>query len=173
MWNKAKIMRLAERAMKRTAPYLENRAESSYPEDNFQLGYVLVCGKGDVPDDVIAYAGCMDEMLVLHPLTSKVLHMGDWGFSFDGDLFEYLEQGYDLVRMSLEFHCEAWSDIEAFHDSGEIEHLQGMQQYLNYCKRNKVTAELLRTKVGYNGMDVMALYDKSAVREKPSQEQER
>lgn len=173
MWNKAKIMRLAERAMKRSIPYLENRAESSYPEDNFQLEYVLARGKGNIPDDVIAYAGRMDEIMLFHPLSSKVLCRGDWNFCFDDDLFEYLEHGYTLVGMTVESHSFAWNEIEIYHGNGDIEHLKGMQQYLHYCKRNKVTAELLRTKAGYNGMDVMALYDKSVVTEKPSQEQER
>ena len=57
--------------------------------------------------------------------------------------------------------------------NGSINYSKGMQHYLNYCKRNGVTVELLRKERQYDGMDVMKLYDKSAFKEKPSQEQER
>ena len=171
MWNKAKIMRIVERAMKRTAPYLEKRADSTDPEDNFQLGHVLTRSKGTVPEDIVAYAYCLDEILLLHPLIAKAQSIGDWAFNYDSDLFSYLEQGYDLAGMSLESHCGAWSDIEAFYDNGDIEHMKGMQVYLRYCKRKGITVELLRKELDYEGMDVMAF--KSPDKEKSSQGQER
>ena len=175
MWNKVKIMRLAERALKRTEPYLENRTDSNNPEDNYQLDYVLVKGSSPTPDTAIAYAHCLDEMISFNPLDSDVhaQNVWDWAFNFDSDLFEHLEQGYGLAGMSLEAHCAVWSEIEEYHDNNGINHPKGMQQYLYYCKRNRVTAELLRREFQYDGMDVMALYDKSAIREKPSQNQER
>ncbi|MCH5352858.1 MAG: hypothetical protein J1E06_05280 [Acutalibacter sp.] len=175
MWNKEKIMRLAERALKRTEPYLENRTDSNDPEDNFQLDYVLVKRNSSTPDTAIAYAHLWDELISFHPLDSDphAQNVWEWAFSFDRDLFEYLEQGYGLAGMSLEAHCAAWSEIEEYHEGDGINHTKGMQQYLDYCKRNKVTVELLRREFQYEGMDVMILYDKSAAREKPSQAQER
>lgn len=168
-------MRLAERALKRTQPYLENRTDSNNPEDNYQLDYVLVKGSSPTPNAAIAYAHCLDEMISFNPFDSEAQsqHVWDWAFGFDSDLFRYLEQGYGLAGMSLEAHCAAWSEIEEYHDKDGINHPKGMQQYLDYCKRNRVTAELLRREFQYDGMNVMALHDKSAVREKPSQNQER
>lgn len=165
-WNKEKIIRTAERALKRTEPYLENRTDSNNPEDNFQLGYVVAKGNSSKPDTSIAYAHWADEIISFTPLDSDVHpeKVWDWSFSFDSDLFKYLEQGYDLVGMSLESHCAAWSEIEEYHGNDGISHPKGMQRYLDYCKRNKVTLELLRREFQYDGMDVMTLYDKKAVK---------
>ena len=175
MWNKVKIMRLAERALKRTEPYLENRTDSNNPEDNYQLDYVLVKGNSPVPDTAIAYAHCLDEIISFDPLDSNVntQNIWEWAFNFDSDLFAYLEQGYSLIGMSLEAHCAAWSEMGEYHNNDGISHQKGMQQYLDYCKRNKITEDLLRKELHYEGMDVMTLYDKSAVREKPSHYKER
>ena len=175
MWNKAKIMRQAERALKRTEAYRENRSDSHDPEDNFQLDYVLVKGRKATPDTAIAYAHYLDELISFNPLeiNGEVKRIGDWAFSFDGDLFMYLEQGYELAGASVLTHCVVWEEIEEYHGNGSINYPKGMQQYLNYCKRNGVTVELLRKEQDYGGMDVMKLYDKSAFKKKPSQEQER
>lgn len=172
-WNKEKIIRTAERVLKRTEPYLENRTDSNNPEDNFQLGYVVAKGNSSKPDTAIAYAHWADEIISFTPLDSDVhfQNVWDWSFSFDSDLFKYLEQGYDLVGMSLESHCAAWSEIEEYHEY--LSNPKGMQRYLNYCKQNKVTAELLRKEFQYDGMDVMTLYDKSAIKETHSKNQER
>ena len=175
MWNKAKIMRQAERALKRTEVYRENRSDSHNPEDNFQLDYVLVKGGKSAPDTAIAYAHYEDEIILFNPFESdgdtKVI--GDWAFNFDGDLFMYLERGYDLAGMSLEIHSVVWEEIAECHGNGCINYPKGMQQYLNYCKRNGVTVELLRKEQQYDGIDVTKLRNKSAFKEKPSQEQER
>ena len=175
MWNRTKIMRVAERALKRTQPYLENRTDSNDPEDNYRLGYVLAKGSKSFPDTVIAYAHFEDIVISFNPLVgdSDAKSIWAWAFSFDGDLFSFLEQGYEIVGMSLETHSAVWAEITECHGDDSISALKGMQQYLDYCKRNRVTAELLHREFQYEGMDVMTLYDKSAVRRKPSQSQER
>ena len=175
MWNKTKIMRQAERALKRTEVYRENSSGGIAPEDNFQLDYVLVRGGKSAPDTAIAYAHYEDEIISFNPFESggDTKAIGDWAFSFDGDLFMYLEQGYELAGASVLTHSLVWEEIEAYHGDGSIDFQKGMQQYLNYCKKNGVTVELLRTEQHYDGMDVMKLYDKSAFKEKPSPEQER
>lgn len=173
MWNKEKIMRLAERALKRTDYYRETRMEGSAPEENFQLDYVLVKGNKSSPDTAIAYASYMDEMISFNPFGGEAKWIADWTFSFDSDLFRFLEQGYELVGMSLISHSFVWSEIEECHINGSLDSPKGMQLYLNYCKRNRVTAKLLRQEAKYDGMDVMTLYDKSAIEKRAAQTQER
>lgn len=173
MWNKERFMRLAERALKRTDYYRETGKGSSVPEDNFQLDYVLVKGSKSTPDTAIAYASYMDEMISFNPFGGIAISVADWAFSFNSDLFRFLEQDYELVGMSLISHSFAWSEIEECHNNGSLDSSKGIQLYLDYCKRNRVTAELLRQEVQYDGMDVMTLYDKSAIRKKSAQTQER
>lgn len=165
-WNKEKIIRTTERVLKRTDHYLERRTGSNKPDDNYQLDYIVAKGSSPKPDTAIAYAHWADEIISFTPLDSDIHleNVWDWAFNFDNDLFRYLEQGYDLIGMSLESHCLAWSEIEDYHDNDGINHPKGMQQYLDYCKRNRITAELLHREFQYNGMDVMTLYDKKAVK---------
>lgn len=175
MWNKEKIMRQAERALKRTVAYREKRSDSHDPEDNFQLAYVVAKGSKSTPETAIAYAYYLDEILLFNPFegNSDAKLIGDWAFNFDGALFMYLEQGYMLVGASALTHSLVWGEIEECHGNGSINFPKGMQQYLYYCKQNGVTVSLLRKEQGYSGMDVMKLYDKSAFKEKPAQERAR
>ena len=169
--SKEKLMRLAERALKRTTAYQENRELEIPPEDNYQIDYVLVKGSRSAPENVIAYASYEDSMLLLHPMSEKASAetLWDWSFNFDDDLFEHLEDGYELAGISMYCHCSVWGVIEDWHN-GDLEHTAGMQQYLHYCKKHGITKELLAQEAGYDGMDVMRLYDKQAVKkaqEKP------
>src|SRR5699024_6561688 len=95
-----------------------------------------------------------------------------WGFNFDRDLFEYLETGYAITGMSMDSHLSVWYTIGAWHN-GYIEHENGMQKYLGYCKKSGITAEKLKKEVGYSGMDVMTLYDLKAERTKSHKDMER
>ncbi len=161
--NKAKIMRSAERALKRTGEYLENRTGSSDPEDNYQLDYVLIGEGKPVPDNAFAYAHYEDCIISFYPLEGRDELTGHWdqAFSFDLDLFSFLEQGYELAGMSLAAHCAAWGEIAEYHHCDYFDHRKGLQMYLRYCKRNGITASLLCEKCQYDGMDVMTLYNKN------------
>lgn len=48
-----------------------------------------------------------------------------------------------------------------------------MQKYLEYCVRNYITKESLKEETGYNGKDIMALYDKEKAKIKWQKGQER
>lgn len=165
MWSNAKIMRMAECALRRTEAYRENRICSDDPKDNYELDYVLMKSSGSAPDTVTAFAHWRDEIITFDPLEfdGSVRNIGDWSFGFDSDLFRYLEQGYELAGMSLTAHYACWMEIQELHHDGCITYLKGMQRYLRYCKQNGVTSDLLRQERQYSGVDVMALYDKPMV----------
>ena len=103
-------------------------------------------------------------MVRFHPLRENDRPFAHYGecFTYDSDLFEPLEQGYSLACMSLEAHACAWYETEDL--QGEIEHQAGMQSYLHYCKQHGVTREQLARLADYDGVDVMKLYDRQAVR---------
>ena len=61
--NKQKIMRDAERALKRTTPYQDSRIW----DENYKIEYVLAKGNRNTLDDVIASATCDDEILSFNP----------------------------------------------------------------------------------------------------------
>lgn len=163
MKNRAKIMRQAERTLKRSSLYLENRSSSSDPRDNYQLDYVLVKEGVPAPDNAVAYAFYKDSIISFYPFdfNARMPDFWDWAFSFDGDLFSFLEQGYELAGMSLTAHRDAWDEIAEYHDKDYFNYPKGMQRYLHYCKQNGITADLLRRERRYKDMDVLTLYDQS------------
>ncbi len=137
------IMRHVESVLKQTTCYKENSENNAVC--NYQLDYVLVKG-GDkaIPDDMIAFASCGEYMIKFNPLkgADDVCNVFDWSFSFDSDLFMYLENGFELAGMSLNGHCCVWSFVEL--TSNEYtDYLDGKEAYFRYCDRNGVTEELL------------------------------
>jgi len=156
--SKDKIMRMAERYLKRTAIYQEQKDLPA--DEQYNLQYVLKGHSKDSSEQMIAYAGNMEIMISFNPYNQKkeISYHADWSYDIDA-IFDYLEDGYELVGMSLECHYGVWRNIEEGHD-GDIEHLQGVQKYLDYCKRNAVTKVKLQKELSYSGMDVMKLYEK-------------
>lgn len=55
--SKERLMRLAERALKRTESYQWNRGLDVPDEENYKIDYLLVKGSKASPEDVVAYAG--------------------------------------------------------------------------------------------------------------------
>jgi hypothetical protein len=164
-----RMVRSAERALKRTGKYQEHR-ELGYTE-NYEVLYILVKGKPQNSDEMIAFAGIEETVISFHPFKNgEVMEL--WDFNVDSHLFEYLEFGYELAGMTVDSHYNVWCTIEEWHN-GDIENKKGMQKYLGYCKRNHITKEKLQADAGYSGMDVMTLYDAKADRTKAKQEPER
>lgn len=169
MLSKEKIMRTAERTLKRTKEYQRNR--ESGEKENYQIIYVLAEENKSVSDKVIAFAGYEDKVISFQ-LFKEDVPIWNWGFNFERDLFEYLETGYELICMTAECHDAVWSTIEEWHDNG-IESHKGMQKYLGYCKKNGITKEKLEKDIGYSGMDVTMLYNPKVNRTKNYKDMER
>lgn len=155
----AKLWQLAERILKRTESYQSNREVGMPDDENFKLDYLLVKESANTSMKVAAFASCEDMVLLLRPLEKDFNKQSFWYWSFDYDsgLFEYLEDGYKLADMSLCCHYAVWQTIEDLHE-GDIDYTKGMQMYLDYCKKNGITRELLKQQASFDGMDVMKLY---------------
>lgn len=176
--SKEQLMRFAESALKQTAIYQRNCEMGMPDEENYKMGYLLVKGSVKSPEHVLAYAVSEEYALLFHPMEEPVYEviLNDWQFSFDYDLFQYLEDGYNLTAMTPEAHEGVWYEIDEYHGTEGITCVDGMQKYLHYCKQHGITKERLAREAGYDGMDVMTLYDRQAAKEsrgKTSQEPER
>ena len=162
-----KLLRAAERYLKRTEAYQDNRELDMPPEENYQVDYLCIKGSRDAPEDVLAYASCIDEMLCFHPMQedSRPIHMTDWQYGLDDDLFAHLENSYTLAYMSWETHGYVWEELSEYPNS--FQHAAGMQSYLEFCRRGSVTRERLEKECGYDGVDVMPLYNRQAAKSEP------
>lgn len=167
--SKEKMWRTAERELKRTEEY--QALKEFGQEENYEVCYIMTQGKYPDANDVRAFAGFEGNMISFYPFKeAKTIEV--WDFNFDGDLFENLESGYELALMSLNCHYNVWCTIEEWYQ-GDIDHAEGVQKYLGYCKRNNITKEKLQEAVGYSGMDVMTLYHDKAERTISVKAQER
>lgn len=119
----------------------------------------------------IAYAHYEDQIIRFYPLEENAIEevFADWVCDPDSDLFYKLEHGYKLVGMSMGCHFFVWETIEEWYN-GNINNIDGMQKYLRYCKINHITLDALQ-KLGFNGMDVMRLYERQNHPKLPEQGQ--
>lgn len=72
-------------------------------------------------------------------------------YSVDTYLFDDLENGYDLIYMPLQCHYGVWCCIDECRN--EIDHQDGLQKYLKYCKDHHITQDIL-LKLGSYASDV-------------------
>lgn len=161
--NKNKILQRANRCLKRTPPYQEKRQLEWTEELNYQLLYVLVKGPVSEPENIMVYAGMPEEqegVILFFPGERKdyVSWKDAWGFNFERDLFDDLEDGYDLLWMSDDTHVNVWFTIDEWKD--EIEAKDGMQKYLEFCVKNGINKRFLQEEFSYKEIDAIAIYGK-------------
>lgn len=79
----------------------------------------------------------------------------EWDYNIETDLFEHLENDFDIIYMPIDEHYGVWCNIDSWRY--EIEHMKGLQKYLSYCRKNDITSERIDNSLD-NKVDVMDLY---------------
>lgn len=169
------IVRKANRYLKRTECFKEQRLWECPDEINYQLLYVLTKGDPALPEKIIAYAGMPEEadsVILFWPYGKE--DYSDWheawGFHFERDLFEDLEDGYELLWMSDETHGNVWAAITNWVEWGDdVEAKEGLQKYLEFCMKNGINKEYLQKDFPGDLIDVIERYG----RKKPEAEEVR
>lgn len=150
----AKIWRAAERAMKRTGFFQENRDLGITDQCNYQLLYVLGEAKNPDPNKIYAVAGLDDSYYLYYPYWKDPGNPYNpcelWAFNYERDLFQELENGYRIIGMSDACHYDVWATIISW--SGCIEAVGGLRKYMDYCRDNHVTKK--KNKNG-TGLDIL------------------
>lgn len=158
------IVRKANRYLKRTECFKENRLWECPDEINYLLLYVLAKGNPASPEKIIAYAGMPEEadsVILFWPYGKE--DYSDWhevwGFHFERDLFEDLEEGYELLWMSDETHGNVWASITNWVEWGDdVEAKEGLQKYLEFCVKNGIDKQYLQQDFPCELMDVIERY---------------
>lgn len=161
--NNEKIIRISNRALKRLDEYKKVR-ELEWGE-NYQISYILE--KNNEPQNIRVFANICDEedrVISFNPFLQEepIWH---WGFNYERDLYDYLINDYTLIHMIMPTHCFVWEDINEF-SKKEIYLHDGIQKYLAYCKKNKITLEKIQEFSGLNIPNVMRFYKKNKVLER-------
>lgn len=90
--------------------------------------------------------------------SAKVVEETDWDFNVDDFLFCDLEKGYEIAYMDLVTHNGVWNSISERVD--EIEHIDGMQKYLSFCRQKGITFDVLEA-CTVDPVDISYLYKES------------
>lgn len=113
-----------------------------------------------------SFAICADEKredaLLLKPyIKNKSLKfriIDYYNFNFDDHFFNYVQNGYEISKVSMQAHYAIWSQIEEWYPY-DIENKKGMQKYLKYCKDNNITKEKIDKACGTSmTIDIMKYY---------------
>lgn len=155
-----KVKRDAERAMKRLPQYRENRDDQT--DLNYELAYVLAHAARAT--DVVAVAQWEDQYISFQPY-ADVPVKELWAFDCDRDLLDELVKGYRIAYMHPVIHAKVW-ELIAYNQERNLPLPDGANAYLGYCKHNGVTRSKLHKEVGYEGMNVLPLYDPKADKQK-------
>lgn len=157
-FNNAKMMRYAERVLKRLTVYQENREFNH----NYEFYYLLV--KDGNEKDAIAFALNEDEAITFNPFVEnpdQSVKQYDSTLLFnDNSLFNHLEDGYRLVGMLPDAHDCVWSCLSA--EDMETDYPEGLKKYMQFCKQSGVTLEKMKEN-GYNGEDILSTFKQKNV----------
>lgn len=138
-----KIIRMTNRALKRTTIYQESQDDETARPELF-----AILKKDDNAKGILALATFDEtEFFSFHPglMDEPRWH---WGGLISIDILEYLNNGCELVFMPLSSHAAMWHEMSECESecapSGEA-----LQKYLEYCRRNNVTFEKVRDVEAY------------------------
>lgn len=104
-----------------------------------------------------------DEQIILFGPFTKDLENGytnvpEWDFNFDEYIFKELQNGYEIGYMNDDTHYGLWQSINELYPE-DIEHKNGVMQYLQYCKNNNITREYLDETFKMSVPDIMKYYE--------------
>ena len=135
----------------------ETLLNSEYKD--FKLAYVLKVK--DEIENCYAVAINGDEIIGFNPLEKEIDRMPEWDFCADNELFQELEWNREIIYMSLDNHYGVWNEISNYYPD-DIKHKEGMQEYLKYCKKQKIDISKIQEVVkGTDVKDVMQYLEKS------------
>ena len=110
-------------------------------------------------DESLAYAYSKEEdsLIEIRPHTKEneaVWSIPEWDFNFDNYLFEQLESNYEIGMITPEMHYNIWNSLNELFPE-ELNNLEGVQKYLQYCKDNNITKQYIEEQMNMKVPDVM------------------
>lgn len=142
-----------EKIIKKANMMIKNNEELN----DFELRYVLMDENDKKNPIVITYD--YDTLYNLDVLNDTFYSIGDWTYNIDNDIFEELEKGKKIGYMDLGTHYNIWSYVDDMYD--DIDHIDGMNRYIEYCIDNNIIKEKLEEKLDLDVPDIMKYYKKN------------
>lgn len=125
--------------------------------DSFNISYVLMDDE-NLNNTIIVANDSNDELMQLKVKSYEATNLHDWDYSIDKNIFGELEMNKNIGYMDIFTHLAIWNEINECYPY-DIEHKHGMQKYIDYCKKNNITKQIIDEKMNTNILDIMR-YDK-------------
>ena len=139
---------------------LLNDDEIMNEDDGVRVQYILVDDNKNVKE-VISFG--YSDIYDINPKTYEKTYIHDYVYDVDSFLFEKLEEGLSIGYMTLANHYDVWLHLSNNYEN--IIHKDGLQKYLDYCKENNITNDLINREIGVNIPDIYELCNKKTERE--------
>lgn len=110
--------------------------EDDYKE--YQIGYIMIDKENKEKNYGIAFDE-NDTCAVISMEKEEVEDIPEWSFIICEDVFEALEDKMQIGYMNVISHVGIWQQIGDYLE--DIQHKNGMQKYLQYCKKKNITKE--------------------------------
>ena len=95
----------------------------------------------------------------------------DWDFSFDSNLFYYLECGYEIKYMDEVTHNAILSELQYYYPHS-IQNVEGVKRYIEYCgERNINTNELAKIEQNEREFNRIMIKNNNEVMKVPEKEE--
>lgn len=81
----------------------------------------------------------------------------EWQWNIDEEIFEVLNDGYQIDFMDMTTHYGIWTTINDW-GFDEIECKDGLNKYILFCKNNGISAQSIKFITGLSVKDIYPLY---------------
>ena len=144
-----------------TVETIRNNEEYEGEYEHLEICYILVD-----KNETIVSAQNEDDIIEICPFKNELRKIADWTYSIDENIFGEIENGKDILYMSINTHYSIWQTIGDSYPE-DIEYKGGMQKYLKHCKENNITKEFIDSAIKAEGVyDAMKHYKKIKVKNK-------
>ena len=109
--------------------------------DEMKVNYIMI----DNEDSSQSYAVVeldYDNLVRVNLENMEMYDIAEYAYTIDNDIFGDLESGKKIAYMSLDVHYNIWQDVHYYYPE-DIEHKNGLKNYLQYCKDNHIDMNLL------------------------------
>ncbi len=113
-------------------------------------------------DGSVSYKGFAEyeQEMALHFSVSEEevteIYIGDT--SVYEDLFQPLEEGYEIAAITMDGHFNVWDELDQ-EGLDTIPYRKGIEDYLNYCKEKNITAGAIQSSIGWRVQDLFQLVE--------------
>ena len=138
---------------------IETFLMNSIEHQNKEIDYILLDKE---KEEVYILASDKDEAIEFTPYSKDYkngyVNVPEWDYNFDYYIYNYLEEGKQIVYMKDEVHYSIWNSINELYPN-DIEYKDGVQNYLQYCVDNGITKKYLDEKTGFDTPNVMKYFE--------------